>query len=237
MSRSESYREAMTPDLSLQTAPLDSQSGNSTSWKSHTPHSYVVTLIPNRHRDDASELQRKLNIIIRRVTGIFPRSAISSYSSSSSNSSRSLPPSDEDADDDTSDYGEEDEEDENEEYQISHPVRPMTSSSSSTSTQDSYTSLASLNPYSINTEDLPFLSTGEGLETKAEGEGEAEAEAKVEVEGGIEVEGREVEAEMREDRHKRDSALLAQQLDSAHAAVVEEEGAALRALRRQTRLY
>ncbi|KAI1350573.1 hypothetical protein F5Y01DRAFT_146354 [Xylaria sp. FL0043] len=235
MSRIESYREAMTPDLSLQTAPLDSQGGNSTLWKSHTPHSFAVTLIPNRRGDDASELQRKLNIVIRRVTGIFPRSTISSYSSSSSNSSRNLPTSDDADDDDTSDYGE-DEEDENEEYQISHPGRPMTSPSSSTSTQDSYTSLASLNPYSINTEDLPLLSPGKGAEGEAEAGAEAEvgerAEEEIEVEGGGEV-----EAEMREDRHKRDSALLAQQLDSAHAAVVEEEDAALRALRRQTRLY
>ncbi|KAI0808790.1 hypothetical protein GGR55DRAFT_185116 [Xylaria sp. FL0064] len=223
MSRIESYREAMAPDLRLQTAPLDSQGGSPTLWKSHTPHSYAVTLIPNRRGDGASKLQRKLNVIIKRVTGIFPRSTISSYSSSS-NSSWNLPPSDDDADDDTSDYGE-DEEDEKKEYQTSHFINPITSNSSSISTQNSYTSLASLNPYSTNTEDLPPLSPQVGTEAEAEGE---EVGLYVETERGI---------KMREDRHKRDSALLAQQLDSAHAAVVEEEGAALRALRRQTRLY
>lgn len=46
----------------------------------------------------------------------------------------------------------------------------------------------------------------------------------------------EVELRVREDRHREDLARLAWELDSAHAAIVREEFAALQALKRQVQL-
>ncbi|KAI0542801.1 hypothetical protein GGR58DRAFT_522878 [Xylaria digitata] len=136
-----------------------------------------------------SELQKKLNAIVKRVIG-------------ESTPAPSFPDSSSELDsDDCSEYGED----------APPPPPPhhrISTHESSISNPSSYTSLASLNPYSIAPEDVgehlalfpPPPSSGQG------------------------------------DKHAQDEAWLARQLDRAHAAVVAEEDAALQALRQQTRL-
>ncbi len=127
---------------------------------------------------------------MKRVTGV-------SVPSSSPNT-----PSTDDSDD--SDYGEEEE---NDNTRPKH--REPLASPSSLSSASSYISLASLNPYVVDAEDLAqhlsLLSPS--------------------------LAGAEIQ-----DRHEQDSARLARQLDHAHAAVVAEESAALRVLRQQAGL-
>ncbi|KAI1419758.1 hypothetical protein F5Y12DRAFT_195307 [Xylaria sp. FL1777] len=189
----------MAPKLRIQTPPFHPSSLNKPSSRSRGPRPPPLTLTRQQHPDTTSELQRKLNAVVKRVIG---DSASSSSSSSSSLQDSAANAND---DDDISDYG--DEEEEAEAARIPAHTKPL-KSPSSISTPSSYTSLASLNPYSINTEDL-----GQHLSLFSPSSVGAEAE----------------------DRHSRDSARLARQLDRAHAAVVEEECAALRVLRRQAR--
>lgn len=133
---------------------------------------------------------------MKRVTGV-------SVPSSSPNT-----PSTDDSDD--SDYGEEEEE---EEADTRRKHREPLASPSSLSSASSYISLASLNPYVVDAEDLAqHLSL---LSPSPVGVGV-----------GVEI----------QDRHEQDSARLARQLDHAHAAVVAEESAALRVLRQQAGL-
>ncbi|GAW15548.1 hypothetical protein ANO14919_049620 [Xylariales sp. No.14919] len=174
----------MPPKLRLQTPPF-----YPLSLDLAAPPRISFTLTNNR---GPSELQQKLNAVVKRVVGedTYPSSPYS-------------PPSSDDNDDDdtTSHYGED--------APIAHHASTDERSILSPS---SYTSLASLNPYSVAPEDLAqHLSPSSPSPPGAE-------------------------RGTREDRHKQEEARLAQQLDRAHAAVVAEEDAALRVLRQQTRL-
>ncbi|TGJ79247.1 hypothetical protein E0Z10_g9517 [Xylaria hypoxylon] len=179
----------MAPKLRLRTPPFYPLSLNQAS-PPRIP--YTLTFARNRR---PSQLQQKLNAVVRRVVGEHTYSSLASFSENS-------PPSSGDEDEDvSSDYGEDE------------PTIHHTSTyEPSISSPSSYTSLASLNPYSIDSEDLarhlsllsPSLS---GMKIRP-----------------------------REDRQKQDEAQLARQLDHAHAAVVAEECVALRVLRQQTQL-
>ncbi|KAI0450008.1 hypothetical protein F5B21DRAFT_529348 [Xylaria acuta] len=209
-----------------------------------------LTLTNIRRSGDISELQQKFSAVIKRVVGentscpsspsasSTPSFSLSSPSSSSSPSSppsssptslspSSLeetpppPPDDDDDDDDVhSNYGEEEEEEEEEttlpldpNTTTINPIEPTLSisisSPSPSPSPSSYASLASLNPYVLDAEDLARrLSLLLLLPLSPE--------------------------PPREDRHGRDRARLARQLDRAHASVKAEECAALQILRRQT---
>ncbi|KAI0975655.1 hypothetical protein F4678DRAFT_276736 [Xylaria arbuscula] len=169
-------------------------------------------LTRNRQRDATSELQRKLSIVIKRVTGGSPPASTRFSSLATSE------------DDYTSDYSSDPEEEEEEEIEPKpSPFIPQSPVLSPTS----YTSL-SLNPYSIPTSDLAqHLSPGFSRSSIVE---ETETKTKT----GRKV-GKKAGTEI-ENKQKQDSARLARQLDIDHAAVVEEECAALRVLRQQARL-
>ncbi|KAI0424735.1 hypothetical protein F5Y09DRAFT_323591 [Xylaria sp. FL1042] len=210
-------RKATASNMRLQITPHHLTSRDKATWESRSLHTLTRTPIRNRHGENRSELQRKYHIVLERVTGISPSSSPFPSLSSSPISSRSPTPIDDD--DYLSDYGE-DEEDEKEAGQIPRPRAP--SSCSSPLTPDSYASLASLNPYSTNAEDIAMYSPLLCPRVEVEGELEAELEAEREKE--------------RENRDKWNLAVLEQQLDQMHADVLEEQGAALRALKQQTRL-
>ncbi|KAI1298099.1 hypothetical protein F5Y03DRAFT_275270 [Xylaria venustula] len=127
--------------------------------------SQVPLLARNRKRDAKSELQRKLSIVIKRVTGGSQPASSSQYSS--------LLASD---DDYTSDYSSDPEEEDETEPKRS-PFLPHSPISSPTS----YTSL-SLNPYSVPTSDLAQHFSPEETETKMRAGKKVRRKARAEME-------------------------------------------------------
>ncbi|KAI1359370.1 hypothetical protein F5Y08DRAFT_349711 [Xylaria arbuscula] len=222
----------MTPKLRLKTPPFYTKDLElNRSLLRSSPHS-SSSAAPRRtrHTGVKSELQHRLSVIVRRIIG----TSHSHHNIQTSNTS--LPrssitpntqPTNEDDGDDCSNYG--DFEENGEDYDN---VETALQSPCSLSSASSYSSLASLNPYVVDAADLgallspllPLYPSPSPSPLVIEGERRG-------------LEDMDMDLEMMGDgKHARDSARLAQQLDTAHAAVVAEEDAALRELRLRTRL-
>ena len=246
----------MAPKLRLKTPPFYTLEGEGELF----PSLHVLQQQGPRRTRAKSELQRKFSAVVRRLIGAPSHSHTHSHPHTYTHihdisrqipprnnnnallppSPLSLDPSYIDDDDDCSNYGDFENHEDEEKYTALQRTESITSITSITSTTSlsssslssaasSYTSLASLNPYVVDAADLGALLTPSFSPSFPPLTPMIAAE-----DGNTRITGeRESESERAEDDIQH---ALAQQLDSAHAAVVAGEDAALRELQLQARL-
>jgi hypothetical protein len=206
----------MAPKLTIQIPPLQPLY-LSLNQKADPRISFVNTKRPR----DKTGLQQKLDAVVERVVG----EAINPDSDSDPNKEERTTNEDHDNDDDLrSDYGDEDEPQTAAAAAVVVADKStMRRSIEAISSPSSYIDLASENPYTLTHDAAEDANPPPHTVVLSHSLSPSPSPSSLSLEG-------------EEDKHQRDAARLAWQLDRAYAAIVAEEVVALRALRERTRL-